>query len=104
MSETIEAVDVIDFTSENEKNILKSLLQEGIVNVTFTKKDGTSRVMKATLKSEKIPQSEAPKNENPMRVKSDAVQAVYDLEKEGWRSFRWDSLVEYQIEIEGLEE
>lgn len=89
--------EAIDLTIE--KDILKGLLHEGVVNITFNKKDGTKRVLKATLKFDKIPQSNQPKNDNPWRTKSDDAQAVYDLENEGWRSFRWDSLVDYEVEM-----
>jgi hypothetical protein len=92
--------DVVNFEEDNEKNILKFLLSEGIVNITFTKKDGTKRVMKSTLKADKIPQLDVPKSDKPAKAKSEEAQAVYDLENEGWRSFRWDSLVDYQVEIE----
>lgn len=92
-----EINDEIDLSVE--KDILKTLLHEHVVNITFNKKDGTKRVLKGTLKLDSIPQSDAPKNDNPWRVKSDDVQAVYDLENEGWRSFRWDSLVDYEVDM-----
>ena len=54
---------------------------------TFTKKDGTERIMKCTLQEEYLPETvggERKKNEDSL--------AVYDLDVEGWRSFRWDSV------------
>lgn len=68
-----------------------SRLQKGVVGVTFTKKDGTERTMMCTLDVGVIPNEFAPKGEDK-RVKSDEALAVFDVEKEGWRSFRWDSV------------
>lgn len=70
-----------------------SRLQKGVVGVTFTKKDGTERTMMCTLDAEVIPKDFAPKEDGEVkRVKNDEVLAVFDVEKEGWRSFRWDSV------------
>lgn len=97
-TQNVEVVEV----ENQDKEIVKFLLHEGVVNITFNKKDGTRRVMKATLVSDMIPKSNEPKNDNTWRAKSEDVQAVYDLENDGWRSFRWDSLVDYEVEIKGL--
>jgi hypothetical protein len=95
---------VVDNEQSVDKDLLKFLLHEGVVNITFTKKDGTQRIMKATLVSDKIPKANEPKNDNPWRAKSEDVQAVYDLDNEGWRSFRWDSLVDFEVELSQLKE
>jgi len=65
-------------------------LQNGKVVVTFTKKDGTERVMKCTLHDSLIgiPLTEG----GSVRKPNDDVLAVWDLEKNGWRSFRLDSI------------
>jgi hypothetical protein len=66
---------------------LIGLLESSPVEVTFTKKDGTERIMKCTLQEEYLPETvggERKKNEDSL--------AVYDLDMEGWRSFRWDSI------------
>ena len=67
-------------------------LHAGVVQVSFTKKDGTQRVMECTLKSDMIPQPELPLEEGKDKTINPDVQAVWDVEKEGWRSFRWDSV------------
>jgi hypothetical protein len=74
---------------------LKELLNENIVTVEFTKKDGTQRVMKCTLSADVIPVENLPKGE--ITYTSDQAQAVYDVERNGWRSFRWDSLTKYSV-------
>ena len=79
-----------EFTTEIEKNWLLGLLRSEIVALTFIKKDGSERIMKCTLVEQKIPLEFAPKGVE--RAKNDASVAVFDLENNGWRSFRWDSL------------
>lgn len=76
---------------------LKELLQETVVDVTFTKKDGTVRTMPCTLNESLIPAEHAPKNTNTERKRSDQAQAVYVTDANGWRSFRWDSVKEYTV-------
>jgi len=67
---------------------LKKKLREGIVEVTFTKKDGTQRVMKCTLKESLIPEKHKPKGDNPREGGNTTnVIPCYDVEKQGWRSF-----------------
>jgi hypothetical protein len=76
----------------NKEQILRAL-HAGAVQVTFTKKDGTERVMECTLQDDMIPQPELPLEENKKERKENPdVQAVWDIENQGWRSFRWDSI------------
>lgn len=73
---------------------LISLLEQSPVEVVFTKKDGTERTMKCTLMEKFLPEtvgSDRPRN--------DETLAVYDLEKEGWRSFRWDSVKQVNFSL-----
>ena len=69
---------------------LRGLLQSEEVKITFTKKDGTEREMLCTLVADKIPSEHAPKNTG--KTQSEEAIAVFDLENDGWRSFRWDSV------------
>ena len=69
-----------------ERKELIGKLKEGDVSVTFTKKDGTERVMKCTLKEDVVPSVESSKKENV------GVVVVWDTEKNEWRSFRMDSI------------
>jgi len=88
------------FTTKKEKDWLIGLLRSEIVQLTFTKKDGTERIMKCTLAEQKIPAENAPKGTE--RAKSDETVAVFDLENNGWRSFRWDSLTNIEFELGSL--
>ena len=82
------------------KKWLRGHLNYGPVTVTFTKKDGTERVMKCTTNDSLIPQvieeSLTPKRE---KKPNEEVMSVYDLEAEGWRSFRWDSVKQVRFTL-----
>jgi len=85
------------FKSEEDKNWLKNILREREVTVIFTKKDGTERKMLCTLSENKIPEEKVPTGSGKTQ-NSDAL-AVFDLEKEEWRSFRYDSLKSFSAEF-----
>ncbi len=88
------------FTSDESKEWIKGLLKDGVVEVTFTKADGTERVMKCTLKDEVISEHWIPKNTESQRKFSDDALPVFDVESKGWRSFRWDSIKEVNFSLE----
>jgi hypothetical protein len=88
----------VAFTNDDvNRKWLNQLLSDGIVTVKFTKKDGTDRSMVCTLSQRVIPTEYAPKGED-QREKSGEALAVFDVEKEGWRSFRWDSVKSISVE------
>ena len=74
------------------KESIRKLAQDGVITVTFTKVDGSERVMKCTLNKMHLPEQqdleEASTKDNPK------VLAVWDVEKSAWRSFRIDSVKE----------
>jgi len=72
-------------------------LHSGIITVVFTKVDGTERTMKCTLNKEYLPEQKDLEEEISKRNKSDEVIAVWDVENNGWRSFRWDSVKGYKV-------
>jgi hypothetical protein len=75
--------------------VLLEMLTNDVVNVEFTKKDGTVRNMKCTLNVNYIPIVKQPKESGIKH--SDEAQRVFDVEKNDWRSFRWDSINKYFI-------
>jgi hypothetical protein len=81
---------------------MKDMLHEGIVEVIFTKKDGTERVMRCTLKPELLPTVEVKESDEnkPARATPADSLAVFDVEAQGWRSFRFDSVKEFSIELD----
>ena len=73
---------------------LIGLLVAGPVSVTFTKADGTDRVMKCTKWMDLIPEENHPKTQSTGDNTSDNI-TVFDLEKGGWRSFNITKVKEY---------
>jgi hypothetical protein len=67
---------------------LKSMLAITEVTVTFTKVDGSERVMKCTLEASKLPVIELKEGAKPRKeTTSTKALRVYDLEKNEWRAF-----------------
>lgn len=67
-------------------------LYYGELIVKFIKKDGTERTMRCTLNLDKVPEELLPKGTKT--VTNDLTKRVFDLDKNAWRSFRYDSVVE----------
>jgi hypothetical protein len=86
------------FKDEKEKDWLRHLLKDEIVTLTFTKKDGSERIMKCTLNEQYVPKIEEGVVATS-RKKSDEAQAVFDIEADGWRSFRWDSIEKIEFSL-----
>jgi hypothetical protein len=78
---------------------LKTMLQNEVVEVTFTKKDGTERVMRCTLQEDFIPAFQIESASQETKKKSGDALAVWDVEASGWRSFRWDSIKSVSFNI-----
>lgn len=76
------------FTKEN----LIDMLRNNVVTVTFTKVNGEERTMKCTLMAEYVPN--APSNNGQVLIQESESKAVsvWDMEANGWRSFRVDSV------------
>ena len=77
------------------KEALAEMLRGGRLEVCFAKKDGTNRVMNCTLQESYLPalmeDSETTTKDNP------SVLAVWDIDNNGWRSFRLDSITSVRI-------
>jgi hypothetical protein len=94
-----------DKMMNNDTRILKykleQLLRDNIMEISFTKVDGTERRMKCTLKSTIIPTnikeeySDEELQSVTRRVAPENVMPVWDVEKNGWRSFRVDRVSDY---------
>ena len=89
--------------SDNEWNTfrdwLRDMLKMGPVTVTFTKKDGSERIMRCTLEPEQLPKVEVKEDKVSRKQKTDDVLAVYDLESLGWRSFTIKSVKRIELSI-----
>lgn len=77
---------------------LRGMLQVTDVTVTFTKKDGTERIMKCTLQPESLPKVEVTEDKKPRKVNQDTI-AVFDVEAKAWRSFTLKSVNKVQLSI-----
>lgn len=68
---------------------LIDLLRHNIVEVTFTKVNGDERVMKCTLQPTYIPNASTRNGELVIeRAASSNNVSVWDINANGWRSFR----------------
>ena len=79
-----------------DRNKIEKALSEGVIEIIFTKKDGTERMMKCTVDPAFIPEAKHPSGVSV--AKSDTVKRVFDIDKQDWRSFCWDSLKECRIQ------
>lgn len=75
-----------------------NLLKEKVVTVKFKKKDDSIRKMICTLSKDYLPELDETIESQDKQTKKDNPNTipVWDLEKLGWRSFRLDSVVEYE--------
>jgi len=72
----------------NQDELIKKL-QTDIMEVDFIKKDGTLRKMICTLQKHIVPEVLNPRKRNKS---TEDLVTVYDLEKEGWRSFHFKTV------------
>lgn len=74
-----------------DKEKILEQLQTGVALVTFTKADGSLRDMKCTLQPRLLP-PQLKESTVKLDPQSDALR-VYDLEADGWRSFKISRLI-----------
>ena len=89
VSETVAALKGIP-----TKTDLKNLLEQNVLTVDFTKLDGDRRVMTCTLREDMKPRATKTDamSQKAVREVSDAVVSVWDVNAQGWRSFRYDRI------------
>jgi hypothetical protein len=94
-----------DLAKEQIRTWVKQLLTNSEVTVTFTKADGTDREMLCTLDHSRIPVSVAKpvsttapvdgivrESKKPRKEPDPHSIRVFDLDKQEWRSFRFERL------------
>ena len=82
------------------KEELKEQLKNNIGTIKFRKMDQSIREMSCTLSSELLPVMENTKEYTPkIKTKTDNPNnvRVWDLDKQAWRAFRLDSVIEYSF-------
>lgn len=77
---------------------IKNCLQNTVAKVEFTKLNGEQRVMLCTLMEEHLPKIESVST----KPKSNTHLSVWDLEKNGWRSFRIDKVTQVNAYVGDL--
>lgn len=84
-----------------QNDYLRTEIFENIVTVDFIKKDGTQRKLRCTLRPDLLPPQtdiEEAVSKLPVSIGIPTSLAVWDLENQGWRSFRYDSVVGFTTE------
>ena len=66
---------------------VRSCLKSDVCLVEFTKKDGTKRSMRCTLKPDLLPQVELTEGTKERTITVTDNIPVFDTEANGWRSF-----------------
>ena len=76
------------------KTDLKNLLEQNVVIVDFTKLNGDKRIMTCTLREDIKPAATKDDaiSQKKVRETSDAVVSVWDVNAQGWRSFRYERI------------
>ena len=70
------------------RNEMITELKAGVCKVTFTKVNGEERIMDCTLMPDMLPESERERSTNPQRNVREENLSVWDVNANGWRSFR----------------
>mgnify|MGYP003955706331 CR=1 FL=1 len=78
---------------------LAELLRQGVVRVNFEKSDGSIREMNCTLHESKLP---PPKPGATARPPKPDLMVCWDVDADGWRSFKLSRLTEEPQLVEEL--
>jgi len=77
---------------------LRGMLSTDTVTVTFTKKDGTERVMNCTTNPDVVPKIEIKEGATP-RKQSETTMRVFDTDIKEWRSFTTKSIKQINVTL-----
>lgn len=72
---------------------LKEQLKQGIVEFSYTKKDGSTRLAHGTTKTEILKEYNAEPKGTADKQLNDSVVRYFDIDAQGWRSFCSDNLL-----------
>jgi len=84
-------------TIEAMREDLKNNLRAKIGTVTFTKANGEERIMRCTLQESYLPKKTGLEEAVAGNGPTDSL-AVWDLDKDAWRSFRYDTVISVTFE------
>lgn len=97
MGEDILVSSKKDLTSDPVfRSWLKDMLEVDECKITFTKTDGTERVMRCTLEHSVV--SKYVKKTDRKSENSESIR-VWDLDKNDWRTVKFDSIKEISFTI-----
>lgn len=90
-----------DLTEASLHSWLKMVLNQQSATITFTKVDGTERVMQCTLEADKLPPAVPLAEGKTPRKETTSTKAlrVFDLEKKEWRSFTTKNVKRIELDI-----
>ena len=83
-----------------KREILVEGLKRNLIKVVFTKANGEERIMNCTLHDSVLPGPTI--TETKKKVNPDTI-SVWDVDANGWRSFRMDSIKEVKV-VEAVKE
>ena len=87
--------NVIEFeprrNDDDYRKEIEEILRYNHGQFTFQKVDGSIREMKCTLKADLLPEDFTGENSKS----TPGLLVVWDTEKEGWRSIRYDSVIRF---------
>ena len=89
-----EPVEGLDLDARNHE--IRHLLHDHVCEVTFTKLDGSLRVMPCTLKESAMPSRDADKFHQTRAYKPETL-SVFCVDKNEWRSFRVANVKEVRV-------
>jgi len=78
------------------KDSILSMLRQGEAEVVFTKVDGTERTMRCTLHESHLPERDPEAADKPRRIRPEGLIAVWDLEKQDWRSISIPTVISWR--------
>lgn len=81
--------------NEENRRKLHDALVESNVKIIFNKSDGSQRTMLCTLRSEAIDYTKS--SGDRKMPDSNVSAAVWDLENNWWRSFKWEGLLSWEV-------
>ena len=83
---------------------ISTVLHKGVATVSFTKVDGSTRIMECTLNEGMLSAANMPaKKTDRVRKPNNAVLSVWDVNAEGWRSFRVEDVFNVETAQETLD-
>ena len=80
-----------------DRNMMMQELQQRVCRVIFKKTNGEERDMMCTLQEDVVPAAtkEDPLSQKKVRSINEEVIPVWDVNANGWRSFRVDSVISF---------